>query len=222
MPLPFFLECCCQCADDARRAEAAGASRIELCEELALDGLTPSDDNILATLAAVSIPVNVLVRCRAGNFVYTDEEFAAMAHSISHIRQLSVAADDGRSQRMVNAVVIGALTPEGDVDEVAMRRLLAVANGLPVTFHRAFDICSNPLEAYDILASLGIDRILTSGHAPTSMDGRELLARLVAKSRQPGNPVVLVGGGVRPHNVSTLMSATSATEFHSSCLEGWD
>ena len=224
--MPFFLECCCQSADDARRAEASGASRIELCEQLALDGLTPSDDNILATLAAVSIPVNVLVRCRAGNFVYTDEEVAAMVRSIEHIRQLTALATDGTVRR-VNAVVIGALTVEGHVDKKAMRFLVNAAKGMPITFHRAFDVCCDPEQAYDDIAMLGIDRILTSGQRKTAVDGCGLIAGLVQRNREPSlygtpNPIILVGGGVRPRNIRVLAVATGASEFHSSCLEGWN
>lgn len=218
--LRFYLECCCQCADDARRAEAAGASRIELCEQLPLDGLTPSEENVRATLAAVTIPVNVLIRCRAGNFVYTADEVEQMARSIASLRRLSATAPDAREHR-VNAVVIGALTSEGDVDHAAMATLLAAAEGLPVTFHRAFDVCRDPLQAYDDLARLGVSRILTSGCAPSAMEGCALLAQLVRRSADTCGPVVLVGGGVRPHNIRELMRATAATEFHSACLE-WD
>jgi copper homeostasis protein len=216
----MFLECCCQNVDDARKAEAGGASRIELCEQLPLDGLTPSDENILMTLATVSIPVNVLVRCRAGNFVYTDEEIDTMACDIERICRLIAKASDG-NERRVNAVVIGALTTEGDVDIRAMRRLLDAAVMRPVTFHRAFDVCRDPLQAYDDISALGICRILTSGHAPSAWEGRELLAELVRKSQSAG-PVVLVGGGVRPHNIDVLAEATKAIEFHSSCLLGWE
>lgn len=224
--MSYFLECCCQSADDARKAEASGASRIELCEQLALDGLTPSDENILATLAAVSIPVNVLVRCRAGNFVYTDEEVATMVRSIDHIRQLAAAAPDGTVRR-VNAVVIGALTVEGSVDKKAMRFLVNAAKGMSITFHRAFDVCYDPEQSYDDIAMLGIDRILTSGHRRTAVDGCGLIAGLVRRSKEPSlydtpNPIILVGGGVRPRNIRVLAVATSASEFHSSCLEGWE
>ena len=216
--LPFYLECCCQSADDARKAEAAGASRIELCESLPLDGLTPSEANISATLGAVRIPVNVLIRCRAGNFIYTDDEVEAMVRSIERVRQLSANTPDGCEHR-VNAVVIGALTSEGDVDCVAMTRFLAAAAGLPVTFHRAFDVCRDPLQAYDDLTQLGISRILTSGHAPSAMEGRELLAQLVRRSEDTRGPAVLVGGGVRPHNIVELIRSTAAAEFHSACLD---
>ena len=221
MTRSFFLECCCQNAADARRAEVGGASRIELCEQLSLEGLTPTDENILATLAAVRIPVNVLVRCRAGNFVYTKEEVDTMVRDVERIRQLSVVTPDG-DERRVNAVVIGALTPEGDVDREAMRRLIGAAEGLPVTFHRAFGVCRYPLQAYADIASLGIARLLTSGHAPSAVKGCGLLAELVRKSQHGTGPVILAGGGIRPHNIAPLAVATAATEFHSSCLEGWE
>ena len=198
--MSFFLECCCQNATDARRAEASGASRIELCEQLPLDGLTPTDENILDTLAAVRIPVNVLVRCRAGSFVYSREEVDTMAHDIERICQLTVVAPDG-DVRHVNAVVVGALTPEGDVDCEAMRQLIGAAGTLPVTFHRAFDVCHHPLQAYDDIASLGIARLLTSGHAPSAVEGCGLLAELVKKSQHGAGPVILAGGGIRPHNI---------------------
>lgn len=218
--MPFYLECCCQCADDARKAEATGASRIELCEQLPLDGVTPSEANVLATLEAVRIPVNVLIRCREGNFVYADDEVEVMARSIESLRRLTATDPDGRERR-VNAVVVGALTAEGDVDRKAMKRLLAAADGLPVTFHRAFDVCCDPLQTYEALARLGVSRILTSGCAPTAMEGHALLAQLVQRSTATHGPVVLVGGGVRPHNIHELMRTTAATEYHSACLD-WD
>lgn len=211
----YFLECCCQSADDARQAELSGASRIELCEDLAADGLTPSEDNIRATLATVDIPVNVLIRCRAGNFVYTADEVEAMVQSIRQCRDLRVTRSDG-SERRVNAVVIGALTPLGDIDEPAVRRMMGVWDpARPVTFHRAFDVCRVPRQAYATLRHLGIQRILTSGHAPAAMEGRPLLRELVAAE----GPVILVGGGVRPHNIDTLAADIQATEFHSAYLQ---
>ena len=216
MKSDYFLEACCQNAADAQMAQAHGASRIELCENLSCEGLTPSEDNILETLRSVSIPVNVLIRLREGNFVYNEEEVAEMCLSIGKIRDLSVTADDG-PLRKVNAFVIGALTEEGDIDTPAVRRMLQAAEGFPVTFHRAFDVCTDPLKAYRQLRSLGFSRILTSGHAPTAMQGRELLSELVALSGK-GAPAILVGGNVRPDNIDILAHDTQAVEFHSSFL----
>lgn len=216
----FFLECCCQNADEALQSAMNGASRIELCEDLACDGLTPSEENVRATLAAVTIPVNVLIRCRAGNFVYTDDEVEAMVASIRRLRDLTVTLSDG-SERRVNAVVIGALDADGRVDVAAVKRMLAAWDNRPVTFHRAFDVCADPLAAFDTIAHLGIARILTSGHAPSSTEGTALLAQLVSRSAATGGPVILEGGGVRPHNIDALAATTAAQEFHSSCHSGW-
>ena len=122
--------------------------------------------------------------------------------------------------KILIAVVIGALTAEGDVDEQALRQLLSAAAGmLAATFHRAFDVCRDPLQAYATLARHGVGRILSSGHASTAMEGRTLLAQLVAHSNATRGPVILVGGGVRPHNIEELIHTTAATEYHSACLD---
>lgn len=221
--MPHFIECCCQCAADARTAEAHGASRIELCEDLAHDGVTPSEENIRETLLSVAIPVNVLIRCRAGRFVYTDEEVDTMVRSIALCRTLQVCTPQGEV-RKVNAVVIGALDEEGDIDADALTRMVTEArredSTLAITFHRAFDVCRDPLEAYTFINSLGIERILTSGHAPSSVEGSALLATLVERSRRCTTQI-LVGGGVRPTNIDTLVADTAAGEYHSSHLL-WD
>lgn len=219
----YFLEACCQNAADALTAQRHGASRIELCENLACDGLTPSLQTVSETLRAVSIPVNVLIRARDGNFIYSDEEIIEMCHSIGEIGALRIAPDDERlPMRKVNAFVIGALTEEGEVDIRAMEQMMRAAEGRPVTFHRAFDVCASPMRAYQELAELGVARILTSGHAPTALEGRKLLAELVgmsaSKREDAGGPIVLVGGGVRPANIRILAAETGAAEFHSSWL----
>ena len=219
----YYLEACCQSAQDALTAQNHGASRIELCEDLECDGLTPSLDTIRETLRSVSIPVNVLIRVRAGNFVYDKDEIAKMCLSIGEIRDLRVVTDDENgAERKVNAVVIGALTEEGELDIPAVKEMMDAAGGLPITFHRAFDVCAHPKKAYEQLSELGIARILTSGQTPTAVEGSKLLAELVQMSASPkeneGRPTILVGGGVRPANIDTLAKETGAQEFHSSYL----
>ncbi|MBO7466104.1 MAG: copper homeostasis protein CutC [Bacteroidaceae bacterium] len=223
MMTKYYLEACCQSAQDALTAQNHGASRIELCEDLACDGLTPSLDTIRETLRSVSIPVNVLIRLRAGNFVYDKDEIAKMCLSIGEIRDLRVVTDDENgAERKVNAVVIGALTEEGEIDIPAVKEMMDAAGGLPITFHRAFDVCAHPKKAYEQLSELGIARILTSGQVPTAVKGSKLLAELVQMSASPkeneGRPTILVGGGVRPSNIDTLAEETGAQEFHSSYL----
>ena len=223
--LPFFLESCCQSADDARIAVTHGASRIELCENLAADGVTPSEANIRATLIAVpSTPVHILIRPREGSFVYNEDEVEQMERSVDLCRKLRVALPDG-SERRVSGIVIGALTADGDLDVRTIQRLLAVArreygSRLAVTFHRAFDHCRQPLHVFRQLQELGIERILTSGQATSAVEGAALLAQLVEAGGD--GPRILVGGHVRPENIALIQTLTHASEYHSSFLGAWN
>ena len=126
-----FLECCCTDATEAVEAMRGGAGRVELCEDLPCGGVTPSRADIEAALKAVNIPVNVLIRVRGGDFVYDETEIEAMIGSVRMCRELGV-----------NGVVVGALRADGSVDTEAVGRLMAEAQGLCVTFHRAFDECA--------------------------------------------------------------------------------
>ena len=198
-----FLECCCTDAEEATEAEKGGASRIELCEDLPCGGVTPSEENIRRTLSNVNIPVNVLIRVRGGDFVYSEKEISEMVESIKLCKGLGV-----------NAVVIGALRPDGSIDTEACKRLVEAADGLHITFHRAFDECSDPLAALEDIIALGCDRLLTAGHATNVNDGAAMLKTLVHKA---GDRItILAGSGVRPANIAWLESMTGVQEFHSS------
>lgn len=198
-----FLECCCTDAEEAYEAEEGGAGRIELCEDLSCGGVTPSREMIAKTLEKVSIPVNVLVRPRGGDFVYSDEEIAGTVRSIEVCKELGV-----------NAVVIGALDPEGNVDVPAMKLMMKAAQGLEVTFHRAFDECSDPFRALEEIIGLGCSRLLTAGHATNVNDGMEMLEKL--QEAAAGRIVILAGSGVRPSNIGRIEACTGVREFHSS------
>lgn len=198
-----FIECCCTSAGEAAEAAAGGASRVELCEELQVGGVTPSERILRETLQKCSLPVNVLIRPRGGDFVYNEAEKEAMIQSIRLCKSLGV-----------NGVVIGALTPEGDIDVSLVRELIAAAKPLSTTFHRAFDDCRDPFKALEEIIALGFDRILTSGQAPNAPEGANLIAQLVRKAA--GRIVIMPGAGVRPSNIAKLESDTRATEFHSS------
>ena len=201
-----FVESCCDSPASVRRAVAAGADRIELCRELRTGGLTPSESELRQALAlAGEIPVNVLVRPREGDFVYTEEDVAGMIDSIRMCKRAGV-----------NGVVIGALTPEGDVDTAVMGRLLQEAAPLHVTFHRAFDECRDPSEALETIISLGVERLLTSGHEADAMEGRHVLAALVRQAA--GRIVVMPGCGITPSNLEEIAAATGASEFHGTRL----
>lgn len=198
-----FLECCCVDDGEAAQAQAGGALRIELCENLPVGGVTPSIDNIKRTLASVNIPVNVLIRPRGGNFVFDEEEIGNMVESIKACRKLGV-----------NGVVIGALREDGSVDVGTMSRLVAAAEGMEITFHRAFDECDEPFKALEDIIRLGCDRLLTAGHASDVNDGAPMLKDLV--ERAAGRITIMAGSGVRPGNIAGLEALTGVKEFHSS------
>ena len=198
-----FVECCCTGLEEAMEAVAGGASRIELCERLDIGGVTPSRELLEEVLECCPLPVNVLIRPRGGDFVFSSAEEAQMMESIAMCKALNV-----------NGVVIGALLPDGNVDVDMMGRLIMAARPLSVTFHRAFDCCAGPFEALDEIISLGCDRLLTSGLEDSAYDGRYLIAELV--ERASGRLVVMPGGGVRPSNIDVLEQVTCAMEFHGS------
>lgn len=198
-----FLECCCTDAVEAFEAQKGGARRVELCEDLPCGGVTPSRKNIEATLRAVNIPVNVLIRVRGGDFVYNEAEILTMIESVRMCRELGV-----------NGVVVGALRKDGSVDVEAVRRLIAEADGLHVTFHRAFDECADPFAALEEIIALGCDRLLTAGHASNVNDGARILKEL--NDRADGRIIILAGSGVRPGNIVRLEASTGCKEFHSS------
>jgi len=205
-----LVELCVDDLDGALVADREGADRIELCADLLEGGTTPSMGTILAVLDAVErVGVQIIVRPRGGDFVYSGAEVDVMCRDL---RAIAAAAAGARTPV---GVVVGALTAGGEVDAVALRRLIAAAAPLPVTFHKAFDATSDLLAAYDVLAAAGVERVLTSGGPHPALQGVEVLAELVRWSRaEPAAPTVLVGGSVRPANVREILEATRATEVH--------
>lgn len=197
-----FVEVCCVSSADVREAAEGGAGRVELCENLEVGGVTPSRELLEEVMRVSPIPVNVLVRPRGGDFVFSPEEEAAMVRDIRMCKELGV-----------NGVVIGALRADADIDVEMTARLVEEARPLSVTFHRAFDCCRDPFAALEEIISIGCDRILTSGQKDSSYDGRELLARLVEAAA--GRIVIMPGGGVRVSNISEIEEVTKAVEFHS-------
>ncbi|GAA0834895.1 copper homeostasis protein CutC [Streptosporangium amethystogenes subsp. fukuiense] len=204
--MSLSYEICIDSTAGALAAEQAGAHRVELCSALFEGGLTPTLGTVEATLAAVStIRVHVIIRPRGGDFIYDEHEVAAMERDVAAIR-------DAGAQ----GVVIGALTPSGEVNVEVAKRLIGAAGGLSITFHRAFDMTADPFAALDTLASLGIDRILTSGQDVTALEGAPLIASLV--ERAGDDLIVMPGGGITPRNVHRVVEATGATEIHFAAL----
>ena len=201
-----LLEVCCGGLESVDAAVAGGARRIELCSALEVDGLTPPVDWLKAVKDRYpSLTVHVLVRPRAGNFVYAPDEVETMA--VQAGQALEAGAD---------GIVVGALTPSRDVDEAAMERLLASVDK-PVTFHRAFDACRRPFEALEKIIGLGCSRILTSGQGPTVTEGADMLREL--RKRAGERIIILPGGGVTPANAARTLRLTGCTEIHASASE---
>lgn len=195
------LEICSGDPHGITEAIRGGADRIELCSGLSEGGLTPSA--ALIKYASALIPTNVLIRPRAGDFVYSDDELQIMAEDIR------IAKESGAT-----GIVIGALTPSGEVDKEACRFLLANAGGLDTTFHRAFDVVKDPFAALEDIISLGFKRILTSGQARTALEGTKQIAEI--KRRAKGRILIMAGAGVNPENAARIITESEADELHAS------
>ena len=198
-----LLEIAANSLDSALAAEQGGAGRIELCAALELGGLTPSAGLIALVRERVGIPLYVLIRPRAGDFVYSEAEFATLRRDVEHCVALGC---DG--------VVIGALDQNGNIDGTGCRALIAAAGKLGVTFHRAFDMAQDLPAALDDVIALGCERVLTSGGKPSAFAGIEMLRKLL---QQAGERIrIMPGAGVDASNIAAIRAATGATEFHAS------
>ena len=233
-----LLEVCCGNLESVDAAVAGGARRIELCSALEMDGLTPPVEWIREVRKRYpSLIIHVLVRSRAGDFVYTGEEVETMA------AQVEEALEAG-----VDGIVIGCLTAGGNVDLPAMERLVRTVESynlaaelmrsdlchaandshffpgpskrVSITFHRAFDVCKRPFDALEQIIALGCDRILTSGQGTTVVEGSDMLREL--RKRAAGRIIILPGGGVTPRNAGRILAMTGCTEIHASASETLD
>lgn len=198
-----ILEVCTGCIESVYAAQRGGAQRVELCSGLDEGGVTPSLGFIKAAVAVDGIKKHVLIRPRGGDFLYTPAEQDVM---VQDILEAKAAGVDG--------VVIGALNADGHIDMPTMERLMQAAEGVDVTFHRAFDLCCHPQQALEDIIALGCKHLLTSGTAASAEAGIPLLRELIAQSN--GRISIMPGCGVGPQNAAKIIQSTGATEIHAS------
>ncbi|EIM01991.1 copper homeostasis protein CutC [Rhodanobacter denitrificans] len=199
----MMLEIAANSVASALAAQEGGAGRVELCTALELGGLTPSHAQIALARERLRIPLVVLIRPRAGDFLYSELECETMQHDIEACGALGC---DG--------VVLGVLDANGEVDMPRCRALIAAAGKLGVTFHRAFDLSRDPARALEDIVALGCERVLTSGAQASAVDGATLIRELVTQAA--GRLAVMPGAGITAQNIAALAAATGAREFHAS------
>jgi copper homeostasis protein len=199
----YILEACVDSVESAIAALQGGANRLELCSNLIIGGSTPSIGLFRKVKEYVNVPIHVLIRPRYGDFHYTDKEQQVMMEDVK------IFGEEGAS-----GIVIGALNPDGTLNDLYMREVKEIAKGMSITLHRAFDVCADPLETMESAIGLGINTILTSGQRNNCLEGMNLIADLVKKAAKRID--IMVGGGVNASVIKDLYSVTHAISYHMS------
>jgi copper homeostasis protein len=213
----LLFEACVDSPDGAVAAHRGGASRVELCSSLLDGGVTPSMGKLAATRAVTTLPIHVLIRPRGGDFLYSASEIAEL---LEDVRAFVEAGVDG--------IVTGALQADGTMDDAVMRQVMALtaARGVPVTFHRAIDVCADALAAVTACRQLGVRYILTSGGAPTAMEGADVIRRMVEAAAAPlpaaatilpscsSELTIIAGGGVTADTAAEVVRLSGVTQLH--------
>lgn len=204
--MDYKVEICANSVASCLEAQKGGAYRVELCAGIPEGGTTPSYGEIVVARKLLNIKLNIIIRPRGGDFLYSDLEHQIMLHDIEMAKKLGV---DG--------VVIGCLTADGEIDMQRNHELVNAAKGMNVTFHRAFDMCKDPFQSLEQIITLGCDTLLTSGQQPTAIEGVTLLKKLVDKAN--GRITIMPGSGVNENNIATIAQQTGASVFHFSARE---
>jgi copper homeostasis protein len=199
--MQFKLEICADSILSAINAREAGAHRIELCDNLCEGGTTPGPGKILSARSNLDIDINVLVRPRPSDFLYSDAEYDMMR------RDIEFCGESG-----INGIVIGLLLKDGNIDIDRTARLSEIARPMSVTFHRAFDMCKDKFKGLEDVISAGADRLLTSGGKNKAIEGLDMLNKLVNKAGK--RIVIMPGSGIDAQNIARIASESGAEEFH--------
>jgi copper homeostasis protein len=200
----FKIEICVDSIESALNAQIAGADRIELCDNLSEGGTTPGYGTIASIRNNLAIDVNVIIRPRGGDFLYSDYEYDIMR------REIDICGECG-----VNGIVLGILHSEGSIDVERTAKLIECARPMTATFHRAFDMCSDPIKGIDDVIASGADRLLTSGQKDNAQEGAKLIGKLVDYAKH--KIIIMPGGGINESNIAWIARTTGAKEFHSTC-----
>ncbi|MFT3679640.1 MAG: copper homeostasis protein CutC [Ferruginibacter sp.] len=184
-------------------AQSAGAARIELCDNAAEGGTTPSYGYIKKAREILYTELFPIIRPRGGDFLYSDEEFEMMKTDVLLCKQLGC---DG--------IVTGMLQRDGSIDKIRCSKLISLAYPMGVTFHRAFDRCNDPFKSLEDIIDTGCERILTSGQQPAAVQGAGLIQQLAEQA--DGRIIIMPGSGINSSNIKEIAIRTGATEFHAS------
>ncbi|MFN8429386.1 MAG: copper homeostasis protein CutC [Spirosomataceae bacterium] len=203
-----LLEICCYSYQSGLNAFKGGADRIELCAGRPEGGTTPSMAMAEALISDVKIPVFLMIRPRGGDFCYTKSELYVMVRDIENFKKL-----------MPGGFVFGALRPDGQIDEPALKLLVEAADTFPITFHRAFDMCKEPEIALDLLIDHGIKNLLSSGQRDKAIDGIENLKKY--KTLVGDRLQIMAGSGVNPGNIAAI-DKSGVDAFHFSATKVFD
>lgn len=196
----IILEICVDSVESVLAATRGGADRIELCSALSLGGLSPSLSLLKHVRPLVDIDIYPMVRPREGDFVYDEHEFHIMKDEIRSFKREGA-----------NGIVIGMLTPEGEIDFDRVAELVKIAKPMDVTFHRAFDMTKDPFNSLEKLKDLGINRVLTSGLKDTAIEGIELISVL---SEEGKGVTIMPGSGINQDNIKDILSIKGINEIH--------
>lgn len=201
-----ILEVCVDSLASARTAIAGGADRLELCSALTVGGLTPYCELLRQIRAESDIPIRCLIRCRAGDFLYSKEEIVLMAEQIRNLKREGATG-----------FVIGCLTAEGNLDADAMNPLIAAAEGAPLTLHRCIDVSRDLCKTWQDAKSLGFDTVLTSGGASDCEKGMDTIGELLRLRDSEDGPEILIGAGVNARRILAFRNLfPGACAFHAS------
>ena len=206
--MKYIKEACVEGLQQALNAEKQGADRVELCARLDLDGLTPDIKTIGEVYEKLKVPIRVIVRPRAGNFIYSDDEFLQMISSISACKEIGV-----------EGVVFGITTEGNKLDMVRIKLLTNLAHPMKVTIHKAIDTLDNPMEALDALLNIeGITAVLTSGKGKTWQEGQNLIKEMINKA---GNAIEIIAcGKVTNTNMDEAHSVLQSRAYHGKLIVG--